>query len=112
MHSPHRRTFMLRAVAATAVLGSARLQAAEKEETSDEPVLETDSYPKSMGFRIDTAKVDQVKFPRHDVSQHCSECQLFSGKAGEPTGHCSFYGGRVVPVNGWCRNFKPKKKAA
>jgi High potential iron-sulfur protein len=110
MSACDRRTFLLRVVAATSALTVSQVHAAD--ETSDEPVLETDAYPKSMGFRLDTAKVDQAKFPRHDPSQHCSECQLFSGKAGDPTGHCSFYGGRVVPVNGWCRNFKPKKKAA
>ncbi len=111
MHQHPRRIFLLRAAAAAAALATAHGHAAE-EKTSDEPVLETDPYPKSMGFKLDTKNVDKAKFPRHDVRQHCSECQLFSGKAGEPTGHCSFYGGRVVPVNGWCRNFKPKKKTA
>ncbi len=48
---------------------------------------ETDAYPKSMGYRIDTANVDKVKFPRHEVAQKCSECQLWSGKAGDPLGH-------------------------
>jgi hypothetical protein len=56
--------------------------------TSTEQVTETDPYAKSMGFRVDTANVDQVKFPRHDTTQHCSGCQLFSGKEGEPLGPC------------------------
>ena len=108
MHAHNRRVFMLHAAAGTAALavqGSARAQAAT------EPVKETDPYPKSMGFRLNTANVDQAKFPRHEVTQKCSECQLFSGKAGEPTGTCSFFK-RVVPIDGWCRNFKPRKAAA
>ena len=68
---------------------------------------------KSVGFRLDTNQVDQVKYPRHEAaSQQCSKCQLFSVKPGEPFGACSFYGGRQVPLGGWCRNFKVRKAAA
>jgi hypothetical protein len=108
MQSDQRRTFMLRLVAGTAALAAAQARAAE----SNEKVTEVDPYAKSMGFRLATANVDKVKYPRHDVAQHCSECQLFSGKPGEPMGPCSFYGGRQVPINGWCRNFKVKKAKA
>ncbi len=108
MHAHNRRVFMLHAIAGTTALaahGSAGAQDAT------DPVKETDPYPKSMGFRLNTANVDQAKFPRHEVSQKCSECQLFSGKPGQPTGTCSFFK-RVVPIDGWCRNFKPRKAAA
>ena len=106
MHTSPRRVFMLQLIAGTTALaaqGHARAQA--------EAVKETDAYPKSMGFRLNTANVDQAKFPRHEVAQKCSECQLFSGKSGEATGTCSFFK-RVVPIDGWCRNFKPRKAAA
>lgn len=108
----NRRVFMLQAVAGTTALvvqGTAGAQAAGA--ASTQPVKETDAYPKSMGFRLNTANVDKAKFPRHDVAQKCSECQLYSGKAGEELGPCSFFK-RMVPPDGWCRNFKPKKAAA
>lgn len=105
----NRRVFMLYAVAGTAALAAQR--AAIASDAASKPVLETEAYPKSMGFRLETANVDKAKFPRHDVSQKCSECQLFSGKTGEPLGPCSFFK-RMVPPDGWCRNFKPKKAAA
>ena len=108
MHTSPRRVFLLQAIAggtALSVPDLARAQAAT------EAVKETDAYPKSMGFRLNTANVDQAKFPRHELSQKCSECQLFSGKAGEATGTCSFFK-RIVPVDGWCRNFKAHKAAA
>jgi hypothetical protein len=108
MHPCNRRTFTWCAIAGTAVLAATPARAADETEM----VTEADPYARSMGFRIDTAKVDKVKFPRHDVSQHCSECQLYSGKPGDATGPCSFYGGRLVPNNGWCRNFKVKKAKA
>ena len=111
MSNCNRRVFTLRVMAGTSVLAAGHGHA-EEVKVSNEKVTETDPYAKSMGFRLETANVDKVKFPRHDVSQHCSECQLFSGKAGEPLGPCSFYGGRQVPINGWCRNFKVKKAKA
>ena len=114
MHHCNRRVFTLRVIAGTSALAASAYVSAEDKEVkvSNEKVIEADPYAKSMGFRLETAQVDKVKFPRHDVSQHCSECQLFSGKPGEPLGPCSFYGGRQVPINGWCRNFKVRKAKA
>lgn len=42
----------------------------------------TDPYAESMGFKYDTSKVDSARYPRHEVSQHCSKCQLWDGKPG------------------------------
>ncbi len=113
MNHCNRRVFTLHVIAGSSLLAATGLQAQEKEvKVSTEKLTEADPYAKSMGFRINTANADKVKFPRHDVSQKCSECQLFSGKPGEPIGPCSFYGGRLVPVDGWCRNFKVKKAKA
>jgi hypothetical protein len=108
MDQCNRRIFTLRVIACTSAFAATGASRADELER----VTEADPYAKSMGFRLDTTQVDQVKFPRHDVSQHCGVCQLFSGKPGEALGPCSFYGGRLVSVNGWCRNFKaPKAKA-
>ena len=106
MHTSPRRVFLLQAIAGITALGAQGHAQAQAD-----AVKETDAYPKSMGFRLNTANVDQAKFPRHELSQKCSECQLFSGKAGEATGTCSFFK-RVVPIDGWCRNFKPRKAGA
>jgi hypothetical protein len=108
MEQPSRRVFVLRVVAGSTWLASAELMAQDKPK-----LTEDDSYAKSMGFRYDTNKVDQAKYPRHDAAtQQCSKCQLYSGKAGEEWGPCSFFGGRLVHQNGWCRNFKVRKAAA
>jgi High potential iron-sulfur protein len=105
-----RRVFTLRVIAGTSTLAAASLQPAQAADKG--PVTESDPYAKSMGFRLKTADVDQVKFPRHDETQHCSACQLYSGKEGDALGPCSFYGGRLVPPTGWCRNFKVRKAKA
>jgi hypothetical protein len=108
MYQNNRRVFILHAVVGASALAAASSQAADEAEK----VTEADPYARSMGFRLDTSQADKVKYPRHDVTQKCSECQLFSGAAGAALGECSFYGGRLVPVNGWCRNFKVKKAKA
>lgn len=116
MQPNNRRVFMMQAVAGTTVLavpGAVLAQAASKPADAQPATVElkeTDAYPKSMGFKLKTADVDKVKFPRHDVSQKCSECQLYSAKPGDTQGTCSFFK-RLVPPDGWCRNFKPRKAA-
>lgn len=112
MNQQSRRVFMLQVAAGTSVLASGQLMAQDKP-ISTVKLVEDDKYAKTMGFRYDTTKVDQDKYPRHDAAtQQCSKCQLFSGKAGEEWGPCSFFGGRLVNHNGWCKNFKVKKAAA
>jgi hypothetical protein len=103
----NRRVFMLHTLAGASLVATARQAHAA---TETDAVKETDAYPKSMGFRLNTANVDKVKYPRHTLEQRCSQCQLFKNTAGEPTGNCSFFK-RVVPVDGWCRNFKQVKAA-
>lgn len=102
-----RRVFLLRAIATSGALVATRAIAEETER-----VTEADPYAKSMGFKLDTNQVDQAKYPRHDATQHCAVCQLYSGKAGDALGPCSFYGGRLVAPTGWCRNFKALKAKA
>jgi hypothetical protein len=101
-----RRVFMIRAaMGLSALLAEARSQAAYERISVDDP------YTKSMGFRLNTEQVDQVKYPRHTVEQHCSRCQLWKGKDGDDYADCSFFE-RSTPRNGWCKNFKVRKAAA
>jgi len=104
-----RRVFILRLACGTSAL--AATQAFGADPVSNETLTETDAYAKSMGFRLDTTKVDPVKYARHTVEQKCSTCQLYSGAPGAESGPCSFFGGRWVDKDGWCRNFKIKKAA-
>jgi hypothetical protein len=105
MNPSNRRVFMRRVVAGSTVLATAhsvRAQAPEK-------LAETDPYAKSMGFKHDTTKVDQARYPRHTAEQMCSKCQLWDGKPGADFAACSFFGDRHTPANGWCKNFKVVK---
>ena len=52
MQNQTRRVFMLHAVAGTTVLA---VPPAALAQAATEPVKESDAYPKSMGFRLNTA---------------------------------------------------------
>lgn len=108
MKTYNRRDFIIRVAAGTAALAVVGNVAAEEKKGI---LPADDAYAKAMGFVLNTENVDQAKYPKHTAEQRCSECQLFSGEPGEALGPCSFFGGRLVPVDGWCRNFKPKGAA-
>jgi hypothetical protein len=99
---------MLKVVAGTCALAAGQLMAEEQKEAKGK-LTEEDAYARSMGFKLDTTQVDQKRYPRHTVEQQCSKCQLFKGNPGDPEGPCSFFGHRIVPATGWCRNFKEQK---
>jgi hypothetical protein len=100
----NKRVFFLKVVSGLGaiIIGEPKLVfAAEK-------LVPTDSYPKAMGFKLKTEEVDQAKYPRHTVEQHCGACQLWNGGTAE-FGNCSFFDDAITPKNGWCKNFKAKK---
>ncbi|MCH5372759.1 MAG: high-potential iron-sulfur protein [Planctomycetes bacterium] len=108
MSSTNRRRFLFQVAAGTSALALSRFAVAEEAKPA---LTEDDAYAKSMGFRLNTEDVDQAKYPKHTTDQSCSKCQLYSGAEGDELGPCSFFGKRLVPPTGWCRNFKPKGAA-
>ena len=106
MYSKDRRSFMLKVVAGTCALATSRLVVAEEKPKGKLSV--DDAYARSMGFVLDTNEVDQKRYPKHTVEQSCASCQLFKGNPGDVEGPCSFFGKRIVPSTGWCRNYKAK----
>ncbi|MES2538830.1 MAG: high-potential iron-sulfur protein [Pseudomonadota bacterium] len=63
---------------------------------------EKDPQAISLGYKHDTTKVDKQKFPKHDVSQVCSNCQFFVGKVTDPWAPCTIFAGKQVANKGWC----------
>ena len=82
--STSRRIFIAQMVAGgTAVVAiGARAQAAPM-------VDEKDAQASALGYVADTTKADAKKFPKHANDQKCSNCQLYTGKAGDKSGPCS-----------------------
>lgn len=71
-------------------------------------VEEADPQAAALGYRADTAKVDEKKYPKHDAAQKCATCQLFQGKAGDTTGGCPIFAGKQVSATGWCSAWTKK----
>lgn len=88
------------AVALTGARLPANAQAAKLDEKDPQAV--------SLGYRHDTNKVDKAKFPKHEASQTCSNCQLFQGKANDAWAPCPIFGGKQVAANGWCNSYVKK----
>jgi High potential iron-sulfur protein len=97
MSRSSRRVFIAQVVAgggAMVALG-ARAQGA--------PMLdEKDAQATALGYVADTTKADAKKYPKHSKDQLCSNCQLYTGKAGDKAGPCSLFAGKQVAANGWC----------
>jgi hypothetical protein len=81
MNRLDRRNFLLCASACTAGLATgARAQTGAK-------VDEGEPQAVALGYKHDTTKVDQKKFPKHSNDQRCNNCQFFMGKASDPWGN-------------------------
>jgi ABC-type transport system substrate-binding protein len=75
---------------------------------ADPMVAETDPQAVGLGYKADTTKVDQAKYPKHAATQKCGGCALFKGAAGAAAGGCQIFAGKQVSGNGWCSAFAPK----
>jgi hypothetical protein len=108
MSQCNRRQFIGQMAIAASALSVVNIGFAEEKK---EALPADDAYAKAMGFVLNTEDADSAKYPKHSTDQSCRNCQLWSGAEGDDLGPCSFFGGRLVPPNGWCRNFKPKGAA-
>ncbi|WP_439113237.1 high-potential iron-sulfur protein [Hydrogenophaga sp.] len=98
-----RRVFMMQVAAGSALLGAAAAQA------QGAPLVnEKDAQAVSLGYLADTTKVDGKKYPKHAAAQKCSNCMLFTGKAGDVSGPCGIFPGKAVAGNGWCSAYVKK----
>ena len=69
-------------------------------------LTETDPMAVALGFRLDTAKVDQAKFPKHTNDQTCANCLHFT-KAGADDARCDIFN-KMVPKGGWCSGYSKR----
>ena len=89
-------------------IGGAALAAAGSSFAQGAMVAETDAQATALGYKADTTKVDQAKFPKHTNDQKCSNCALYQGKAADKSGACSLFPGKQVAGNGWCSAWAKK----
>lgn len=67
---------------------------------------ETDPMAVAMGFRLDTTKVDQKKYPKHTIEQHCANCVHFT-TPGANEARCNLFN-KLVPKTGWCSGYSKR----
>ncbi|GAB7542400.1 high-potential iron-sulfur protein [Cupriavidus sp. 8B] len=67
---------------------------------------ENDPQAVKLGYKADTRKVDQAKYPKHAASQTCANCQLFQEGANAATGACVLFGDKQVAAAGWCSSWE------
>lgn len=70
-------------------------------------VAETDPQAAALGYKANTAQVDQKKFPKHNADQKCMNCQLYQTKAAD-NGACTIFPGKLVAAAGWCSAYQKK----
>lgn len=115
-----RRHFLRKlAISATApaILGG-RLLGQDKPAPTPAPATppvkleEADPVAVALGYKMDTTKVDQTKYPQHKPEQHCAGCALVA--PGAPAGDfipCTAFQNKLVAANGWCMAFVKKPEA-
>jgi len=73
-------------------------------------VNEKDSMAAALGYVSDAKRVDTKANPTYKAGSTCSNCSWYQGKAGDTAGGpCSFFPGKNVDVNGWCRMWNKKQ---
>jgi anaerobic selenocysteine-containing dehydrogenase len=108
-----RRQMLSAALAATGALTVAALGAsgAETKPSSAPPkVDEKDSLATALGYVSDARRVDPKANPTYKTGASCSSCSWYQGKPGDPAGGaCTFFPGKNVDANGWCRMWNKKQ---
>jgi High potential iron-sulfur protein len=97
----NRRVFMMTIAAAGGALAATGARAQAKLDEKDPQAV-------ALGYVADTTKADKKKFPKHENTQACGNCQLFQGKATDAAGGCPLFAGKQVATKGWCSAWAKK----
>jgi High potential iron-sulfur protein len=100
MKTSTRRIFMMQVIATgAATLASNPATAAAKK------LEEADPKAVSLGYKHDSAQVDQKRFPKHTAAEKCANCMAFLGKPSDAWAECDLLTDRMVSVTGWCSSY-------
>ncbi|MBU1360334.1 MAG: high-potential iron-sulfur protein [Gammaproteobacteria bacterium] len=100
MNIPRRTFLMTVAAVAGASAGTAAMAQAKLDEKDPQAV--------ALGYVNDATKADTKKFPKYAAGQHCANCALYQGKAGDAAGGCPLFAGKTVAAAGWCSAWAKK----
>ena len=93
-----RRIFML-SVASAAATAPLAVQAQKRVEESDDNAV-------ALGYKHDTTKVDNAKYPQHKKDQLCNNCSFWQGSKTDEWAGCAMFGRKQIAAKGWCAAYK------
>jgi len=67
-------------------------------------ISESDPTAVALKYKADATKAAE----RKDATALCSNCNFYTGKAGEASGPCTLFQGKLVAANGWCTAWAKK----
>ncbi len=110
------KTFPRRTLIKAVLLGGAALPLATRlvpdAQAAAQPLVDPkDPVAASLGFGVDTTKIDGKANPTHKAEQKCANCLQFQGKAGDKQGACNLFPGKDVVATGWCKVWAQKPGA-
>ena len=71
-------------------------------------LAEDDPLAMAMKYVHDTSTVDPSTHTNPAPEQHCANCALAQGNAGDAWIPCQIFPGKAVNANGWCSVWAPK----
>ncbi|MBV8853849.1 MAG: high-potential iron-sulfur protein [Sinobacteraceae bacterium] len=71
-------------------------------------VDEKDSLAVALGYVADAKRVDAKASPQYQQGASCSGCSWYQGKPTDATAPCTFFPGKRVNGQGWCRMWNKK----
>jgi hypothetical protein len=94
-----RRVFLISVAATGGALATGSLHAQARVDEADENAI-------ALGYKHDTTKVDNKKWPTHTPDQKCNNCQFWQGSATDAWGGCAMFGRKQIAAAGWCVAWK------
>jgi hypothetical protein len=67
-------------------------------------ISESDPTAVALKYKADATQAAE----RKDATALCSNCNFYTGKAGEASGPCTLFQGKLVAANGWCTAWAKK----
>ena len=99
----NRRRFIKLTVTGLAAAPLANAMFSGSAEAAD-MLSESDPTAVALKYKMDATKATD----RKDTTALCSNCNFYTGKAGDASGPCTVFGGKLVTAKGWCASWVKK----
>lgn len=75
-------------------------------QSSAQALSESNPQAISLGYKINAASIDRLRWTQFIPGQSCGRCISYQGAPGSSQGPCNILGGQVVIALGWCSLYK------